>query len=95
MSAIDHIERIEAAAAPGPEFATVAQSARRLGIGVKALRGAIRRGEVRTYRLGTMSGGRPRVRVDEVRAWALGTVSDRHAEARRAGDRAARERLRS
>ena len=75
---------------PLPEFATVAQAARRLGVGIKALRGAVQRGELRTYDLGTDAGGRPRVRVAEVRAWALGTARNPHADARAAGDAAAR-----
>ena len=51
---------------------------------------AIQRGEVRVYHLGTPAGGRPRVHVPEVRAWALATAFDPLAEARFAGDAAAR-----
>lgn len=83
--------QLSAVASADPEFATVVHAARRLGVGVKALRGAVRRGEVPAYALGTR--GRPRVCVAEVRAWALSTAIDRHAEARAAGDRAARERM--
>lgn len=85
------IERFEAAAAHAPEFATVAQASRLLGIGIKAVRGAIHRGELLVYHLGTRSGGRLRVHVPEVRAWALSTAFDPLAEARAAGDAAGRE----
>ncbi len=84
------IERLDTENVSGPEFATVAQAASRLGIGSKALRGAIQRGEIPVYHLGTCAGGRPRVHVPEVRAWALGTASDPMAKARAAGDGAAR-----
>ncbi len=84
------IERLDTENVSGPEFATAAQAARRLGIGTKALRGAIQRGEIPVYHLGTCAAGRPRVHVPEVRAWALGTACDPLAEARSAGDAAAR-----
>ena len=84
------IERLDTENVSGPEFATVAQAASRLGIGSKALRGAIQRGEIPVYHLGTCAAGRPRVHVPEVRAWALGTASDPMAKARAAGDAAAR-----
>jgi hypothetical protein len=77
------------------EFTTVSRAALRFGIGVKALRAAIRRGEVRTFGLGTAAGGRPRVLAEEVRRWALSTAIDRHAAARQAGDAAARRAFRS
>lgn len=80
-----------AAAARSPEFVTVADAARHLGIGEKALRGAVSRGEVRVFRLGTESGGRPRVRIDEVREWGLSTIFDPSDGARRAGELAARQ----
>lgn len=84
------VERLEAATAPLPEFAPIIEAARRLGVGTKALRGAVQRGELRTYDLGTR-GGRPRVCVAEVREWALSTARDPLAEARAAGDAAARQ----
>ena len=84
------IECLDTENVSGPEFATVAQAASRLGIGSKALRGAIQRGEIPVYHLGTCAAGRPRVHVPEVRAWALGTASDPMAKARAAGDGAAR-----
>ena len=100
MSAADPIDRLESlirrldhATIRGPEFATVSQAARRLGIGSKALRMAIQRGEVRVYHLGTPAGGRPRVHVPEVRAWALATAFDPLAKVRAAGDAAARSSL--
>lgn len=86
------VERLKQVSSPGPEFATVEQAARRLGIGSKALRAAVQRGDVRVYTLGTPAGGRPRVHVPEVREWALGTAVDPHARARAAGDAAAKER---
>jgi len=88
------VGRLDEASATCPEFATVAEASRFLGIGVKALRGAIQRGEVPVYALGTRAAGRPRVHVPEVRAWALGTALDPLAAARAAGDVAARERVR-
>ncbi len=82
-------DRIEAAASAGPEFTTVTDAASRIGVGEKALRGAVNRGEVPVYNLGTMAGGRRRVRLDEVRAWAISTRVDPKANARAAGDRVA------
>ena len=87
------VERLEKATTCEPEFATVAQAARRLGIGTKALRGAIQRGEILVYDLGTRARGRRRVHVPEVRAWALDTACDPMAKARAAGDAAARSSL--
>ena len=53
-SAADALRRLEVVARPNsPEFATVAEAARALGIGTKALRGAVQRGEVSVYQLGT------------------------------------------
>ena len=85
------VERLESAAVVVPEFVTVAVAAQHFGIGEKALRGAVARGEVRVFKLGTESGGRPRVRIDDVREWALSTVFDPSEEARRAGELAARQ----
>lgn len=73
-----------------PEFTTVARAARILGIGVKALRGAIQRKEIRVFHLGTASRGRPRIRMAEVREWALGTEFDPYEESRRRGEATAR-----
>jgi excisionase family DNA binding protein len=87
------VERLERVTAPGPEFATVGQASELLGIGTKALRGAIQRGEIPVYHLGTRVGGRRRVHLPEVRSWALGTARDPLAEVRAAGDAAARESL--
>ena len=83
-------ERLDKNRVPEPEFATVVQAARRLGIGVKALRGAVQCGDLRVYHLGTRAGGRPRVHVPEIREWALGTACDPLEAARAAGDAAAR-----
>lgn len=82
--------RLEAISSPAPEFVTVAEASRRMGIGEKALRSAVRRGEVRAFALGTAGRGRPRVRLAEVREWAMGTVFDPQSRARRAGELAAR-----
>lgn len=83
-------KRVESAGAPAPDFTTVADAAARIGVGEKALRGAVNRGEVPVYDLGTRAGGRRRVRLDEVREWALGTRIDPKANARETGDRVAR-----
>ncbi len=85
-------QRLEAVTAAEPEFATIAEAAERLGIGIKALRSAVQRGEVLAYHLGTRAGGRPRVLVSEVRSWALRTAFDPFAEARASGGVAARRR---
>lgn len=84
------INRLLSIATPVPEFVTVIEAARRMGIGEKTLRGAVRRGEIRSFALGTPSRGRPRVRLDEVREWAMATAFDPQAGARRAGEQAAR-----
>lgn len=73
-----------------PEFVTVACAAEVLGIGVKALRGAIQRKELRVFHLGAASHGRPRVCVAEVREWALSTEFDPYEESRRRGEATAR-----
>src|SRR5262245_40567518 len=74
-----------------PEFLTITQAAQVLGIGIKALRGAVGRGEIPVYRLGTSGMGRPRVHVPEVRTWALGTRYDPFARVRASAGVAARE----
>ncbi len=90
------VERLEAVAnqlerptEPTPEFVTVARAASLIGIGEKALRGAVQRGEITVYDLGTDNGGRRRVRLDEVREWALQTRVDPMADARAAAEVAA------
>ena len=83
-------DRLEQSVGPAPEFTTVSDAVSRIGIGEKALRGAVNRGEVPVYELGTKAGGRRRVRLDEVREWALSTRVDPKANARAAGDRVAK-----
>ena len=51
-----------------PRFITVPEAARRLGLGLKQLRRAIRDGELRPVQ--THVGGWPRLRIEDVRAWA-------------------------
>lgn len=96
-NAIDHLEslvaRLEQATASIPEFATVTEASRILGVGIKALRGAIHRGDIPVYTLGTKSAGRTRVHVPEARAWALSTARDPLAGIRSAGNAAARDTL--
>ena len=86
------VAQLEVAMRPEPEFVTAARAAAILGLGVKALRSAIQRGEVRVYHLGTSKRGRRRVHLPEVRTWALGTAFDPFEQARAAGDAAARSK---
>ena len=55
---------------PKPEFVTIPQAAKRLGIGVKLLRRRARGGAFPVYRPGTSW---PRVRIADVERWVDST----------------------
>lgn len=99
LGLVNRLERaifaVEQATNGVKEFSTIAAAARQLGIGQKALRAAIRRGEVPVYALGTKSAGRPRVHIPEVRDWALSTQVDPFEAIRQSGKTAARRVHRS
>lgn len=56
-----------------PEFVTIPEAARRLGLGRRQIQRAIDGGRVEEFRVG----GWPRVRLDDVRSWVLSTAAGR------------------